>query len=72
MTKRPEPAVGQVWESTDPRDYDPQTRMSRRMTIVGFEGNWALMRNRKTGRLTRINFHRLNNTLGRRGYRHVE
>ena len=62
MIKRPEPAVGQVWESVDPREF------RRRMEIVRIDGEYAHMKNLKTGRMTRIHLHRLTHSLGRRGY----
>ena len=67
----PIPAVGQLWESTNPRDQDVMTGYRRRMEVVAIADPYAFLRNVKTGRLTRISFYRLTYSLGGRGYRFI-
>ena len=59
----PEPMVGQVWQSTDPRDGD------RSLLVTHVNDTRAYVRNVENWRRSSIDIWRMTNSLGKRGYR---
>ncbi len=58
----PEVRIGQVWQSTDPRDG------GRQMIVESFGPLYAYMKCVATGRRSTIKKHRMRYSLGGRGY----
>lgn len=62
----PMPKIGQVWESTDPRDG------GRRVAVAYVGPRLVSVRNVDTRRLSTILLRRMTRSLGKRGYRLIE
>ena len=72
MSDQPRVKAGQVYESTDPRDWSPKANRCRRVRILKQDGSNALAENIETGRRSYIAVHHLRPTSGKRGWNIVE